>query len=182
MTLATLRQVAPARSRDELLQLIAHKQVCAALRLQAYCATELEASTVTTHTDEGVFTQIIYRDTDDVKRRYALRLAERDALEAQQRNMRWWNLCALNSARRHAARQSLDRVVRERAAKELFDELNVRELHQARRDSFASECARARRRHARPLAICRASNAPNDLSVSTHQPRHAAIQQVSTDT
>lgn len=182
MTLATLRKAAPARSRSELLQLIAHAQVCKALDMQAYCATELEASTVTTRTDEGVFTQIIYRDTDDVKRRYALRLAERDALEAQQRNMRWWNLCALNAARRHDARLSLDRVVRERAAKELRDAINVRELHAAHRAFFASECARSRRRHARPLAICRASNAPNVLSVSTHQPRHAAIQQVSTDT
>lgn len=182
MTLATLRQVAPARSRDELLQLIAHKQVCRALDMQAYCASELDAGTVTTRSDDGVFTQIIYRDTDDVKRRYALRLAERNAIEAQQRSMRWWSLCALNSARRRAARAWLDRLVRECAAKELRDETNVRELHAAHQAFFASECARSRRRHARPLAICRASNAPNVLSVSTHRPRHAACQQMRANT
>lgn len=182
MTLATLRRTAPAKSREELLQLIAHKQVCRALDLQSFCAAELAAGTVTTTTGEGVMTEIIYRDSDDIKRRYSLRLAERDAIEAQQRNMRWWNLCALSAARRHAARVWLDRISRESAAKELRDDINAAELFAAHQAFFAACCAQSRRRHARPLAKCRASNAPNVLSVSEHLPRHAASQQVKANT
>lgn len=181
MSLTVLRKIAPQRGRDYLLQAIAHGQVCRALDMQAYCAQQLEAGTITTRTSEGVFTEIVCRDYDDVKHRYALRLAERDAIEAQQRSMRWWNLCALNAARRNAARSWLDRLKRHSAAKELRDEMNVRELHAAHRSAVASECARSRR-HARPLAVCCASNAPNVLSVSEHQPRHAAIQQVRANT
>jgi hypothetical protein len=181
VTLQTLRRPCHRLTIEELLLQHAHSAVCKSLDRQAWYAAQLEADTITTRTDDGVFFQIVYRDGDDVKRRYALRLGERDAIEAQRRNMRWWNMLAVNAARRKATRAWLEHLLRTIEARELRDEMSAAELCAAL-EAAATDCARSKRRHARPLAKCRASNAPNDLSVNEHQPRHAAFHEMRANT
>jgi hypothetical protein len=161
------RKTRRARSRSELLRTIAHERVCEALRVEADCAAQLQAGTTTRNTDDGVIVQVEYRCLDDWKKRRALYENERAAIETRERCLHWWQLCAMNEARRRAAQLSLERMVRDHAAKEVRDEMNVRELHRAHRDFLENDCTESRRRHARPLAVCRASNAPNGVSVSS---------------
>jgi hypothetical protein len=174
MGLADLRRSTPARDRYELNKRHAHSAVCKALDLQAYYAAELEAGTVTTRSDEGVTVEVIYRNGDDVKRRLALRMGERDALNMQQRHLRRWNVCNRVAAQ-HAATQvwlqELLQAIAKNAALVGLTEHAAREAVEA----AATNCARSKRRQARPLAKCRASNAPNVLQVNGTTPRCAAM-------
>jgi hypothetical protein len=174
MELTVMRRPAPAQNRYELLQRIAHQRICKAFDRQAFYAAELKAGTVTTNTDNGVVVEVIYRNAGDVKRRLALRMGERDAIEMQQRNMQRWNRCNVAAAR-HAARNAwLQRMVLAAAAKDLRDGLTERAAHD-QIEAAATDCARSKRRQARPLARCRAMNAPNVLQVNGTTPRCAAM-------
>lgn len=174
MGLADLRRSTPARDRYELLARYAHSAVCKALDLQAYYAGELEAGTVTTRNDDGVTVEVIYRNGDDMKRRLALRMGERDALEMQQRNMRRWNLCNRAAVQRATQATWLQRLLTAAAKKAESVGLSERAAREAV-EAAATNCARSKRRQARPLAKCHASNAPNVLQVNGTTPRCAAL-------
>jgi hypothetical protein len=172
--LADLRRSTPARDRYELLARHAHSAVCKALDMQAYYAAELEAGTVTTRDAEGVTVEVIYRSGDDVKRRLALRMGERDALDMQQRNMRRWNLCNRAAAQHATTRAWLQQLLQAAAKKAEWVGLTECAAREAV-EAAATNCARSKRRQARPLAKCHASNAPNVLQVNGTTPRCAAM-------
>ena len=181
MTLTTLRRGSHRLTADELLSQRAHAAVCKSFDRQAYYATELERGTITTSTDDGVMTQIIYDDYDDLKRRLALRKCERDAIEAVQRNMAWCYRLTVNAHQRATLRAFIAGLMQEIETREVRDQLDVAELC-ATLEAEATLKARSKRRQAEPLAKCRASNAPNGLSVNDYAPRHAAMQPIGANT
>ena len=181
MTLTTLRRGSHRLTGGELLSQRAHAAVCKSFDRQAYYATELERGTITTRTDDGVMTQIIYDDYDDAVRRLALRRCERDAIEAAQRSMAWCYRLSVNAHQRATLRAFIAGLVREIEAREVRDQIDVAELCAALEAAATLE-ARSKRRQAEPLAKCRASNAPNGLSVNDIAPRHAAMQPIGANT
>jgi hypothetical protein len=174
MGLTAMRRPAPARNRYELLQRIAHQRICKAFESRAFYAAELKAGTVTTNTDDGVVVEVIYKNADDVKRRLALMMGERDARNMQQRNMQLWNRCSVAWTRHAARNEWLQRVQQTAAAKALRDGITERAAHDLI-EAAATDCARSKRRQAQPLARCQAMNAPNVLQVNETMPRCAAM-------
>jgi len=181
VTLTTLRRGSHRLTVGELLSQRAHAAVCRSFDRQAYFATELERGTITTRTDDGVMTQIIYDDYDGAVHRLALRRGERDALDAAQQNMAWCYRLSVNAHQRATLRAFIAGLVQEIETREVRDQLDVAELCAALEAAATLE-ARSKRRQAEPLAKCRASNAPNGLSVNDIAPRHAAMTTKRADT
>lgn len=144
----------------------------AARNERAACITELQAGTTTRHTEEGVVVQINARTLSDIQRRNELWQREQ---EMGQREMSAWRSCVVVSWRAYSHRCRV--LARLEAAQRSHDELQALVVEGLREQSKAAcQFAAKQSQRGRPLAVCRASNAPNGVSVNEAGLRHAAMR------
>jgi len=129
---------------------------------RAACITELQAGITTHHSEDGVMVQINARTVEEVRRRYWLHKREE---EMAQREMSAWRSCLTVAWQTYSHQCRV--VARLTAAQRSHDELQALGAEGLREQSKAAcQFAAKQSQRGRPLAVCRASNAPNGVSVN----------------
>lgn len=154
-----------------LLRRIHEHNMQAAQNERAACITELQQGHTTHHTDDGVMVKINARTVEEVQRRYWLHKREE---EMAQREMAAWRSCLTVAWQAYSHQCRV--VARLTAAQRSRDELQALIVEGVREQSKAAcQFAAKQSQRGRPLAVCRASNAPNGVSVNKAALRHAAM-------
>lgn len=142
------------------------------IHARAACITELQASTTTHHSDEGVMVKINASTLEALQRRNWLWLREQ---ELAQQEMAAMQACVNVSWRAYNHRCRV--LARLEAAQRSHDELQTLVVEGLREQSKAAcQFAAKQSQRGRPLAVCRASNAPNGVSVNEPGLSHAAMR------
>jgi hypothetical protein len=134
------------------------------LQINTQARTQIEADHIHHKTaDGGVVVEIVYSDIEHMRERAALRVAEMEAWHKMVQAMNEIQDIAVREARRHELSQLRAELLHEnellmqrRALLQDSSEMLTIELH------HAHACLRSKT-HRRPIATCRAGNAPNIL-------------------
>lgn len=163
MSLTALRRSQQAEcGRWSVLRSFYERSMETARTERAACITEWQAGHTTHHTEDGVVVKINARTVEEVRRRYWLHKREE---EMAQREMSAWHSCVVVAWRSYNHRCRV--LARLEAAQRSHDELQALVVEGLREQSKAAcQFAAKQSQRGRPLAVCRASNAPNGVSVN----------------
>lgn len=173
MSLAELRRAVRSEGSPWVMCRYAHERNMRVAQLQRdACISQLQSGTTTSSTDDGGVMVTIHASTiGELRERAALR--EREA-QAAEREQRAWRGCVVSAWRIYSHRCRV--VARLKAAALDHSELQPEQVNELQVQLRAAhEFAARESQRFRPLVVCRASNAPNVLSVTTEL-RNAAVQ------
>ena len=138
------------------------------------CIRALQGSTTTHRSDDGgVVIELHAVSVSGIEKR--ARLWEREA-ELQQVAESAFRSCVVIAWRNYSHRCRIAARLKAAAlSRHEMDSTRV-ECEMRRQESAAHDAAAERSQRGRPLVVCHASNAPNGVSVSKTELRHAAMQ------
>lgn len=170
MSLAELRRAVRSEGSPWVMCRYAHERNMRVAQLQRdACITQLQAGTSTSSTDDGVMVTIHASTIGELRERAALR--EREA-QAAEREQRAWRGCVVSAWRIYSHRCRV--VAQLKAAALNRSELQPEQVNELQVQLRAAhEFAARESQRFRPLVVCRASNAPNGVSVSNTQTKEA---------